>query len=99
MRARIIRNSGVSQFFNQVVVTSGETYNADTGVGGALSLPTGDDIICIETPEFTLGSTQSIITVGVLVRPVTNASPSQIDTFEFDLYELGVLPATAPMPI
>lgn len=99
MRARIIRNSGVSQFFNQVVVTSGEYYNADTGVGGALSLPTGDDIICIETPEFTLGSTQSIITVGVLVRPVTNASPSQIDTFEFDLYELGVLPATAPMPI
>jgi len=99
LRAKILQNSGISQFFPQVVVTSGEYYNADTGVGGALSLPTSNDIICIETPEFTLGATQTIITIGILVKPVTDAAPAAIATLEFDLYELGLLPATKPMPI
>jgi len=99
MRAKVIQNSGVSQFFPQVVVTSGENYNADTGVGGALSLPVSGNIICIETPEFTLGAAQTIITVGVLVKPVTDAAPAAQAVFEFDLYELGLLPATAPFPI
>jgi len=99
MRAKVLQNSGVSQFFPQVVVTGGEYYNADTGLGGALSLPVSGNVICIETPEFTFGPTQTIITVGILVRPVTDAAPTAQAVFEFDLYELGIIPATAPIPI
>ena len=99
LRAKILQNSGISQFQCSVVVASGETYYGDTGVGGALSLPTSNDIICIETPEFTLGGTQTSLTIGVTLKPVTDAAPAAAAVFEFDLYELGLLPATAPFPI
>lgn len=42
---------------------------------------------------------QAINLTRVLVKPVTDAAPAAIATLEFDLYELGLLPATKPMPI
>lgn len=89
----------INNFYPQVVMTGGETYNGTSGHGSAVSYEQSNDYIVMETPTFTIGSAQTIMTIGFLFNPVTNASPAEVALFECSILELGLLPVVTPMPI
>ena len=61
------------------------------------SMPVGDAVVCLTTPNFTISQGTTSLTVRLTIKPKAAASPANARVV-FDLLELGVLSAHPEIP-
>lgn len=73
-------------------------YDGTQSIDMLDSMPVGDGMICLTTPQFTIPEATVRLDVQLLIKPKAAASPAN-GRIVVDVYELGVLPVHPQIPV